>query len=182
MEQPDVTTGTGRTRPEVTGALAAMRELHSATEVLLDAVAARYRINRNDLHCLEILQREGEMNARRLAELSQLSPAAITKITDRLVAAGYVTREPSRDDRRAHLIRISAQHGELREAVWRPVVEAASALLGTLPSTEVRRMTTIVRDLSQVSREHARNLRREGPSVPDRSRAGTGSRADDQRR
>ncbi|MEH0937668.1 MarR family winged helix-turn-helix transcriptional regulator [Micromonospora psammae] len=154
-----MSTAPDQTPAEITGALTAMRELHSATEVLLDAVAARYGINRNDLHCLEILQREGEMNARRLAELSQLSPAAITKITDRLVAAGYATRQPSPDDRRAQLIRISAQHGELRAAVWRPVVEAASALLGTLPGTEVRRMTTVLRELSQVNREHARQLR-----------------------
>ncbi|GAB3999175.1 hypothetical protein GCM10029992_27180 [Glycomyces albus] len=53
------TTAAGdRTRAEA-NALQATRRLHAATEELLDAAAERYAIKRNDLRCLEILEREG---------------------------------------------------------------------------------------------------------------------------
>ncbi|PXY37186.1 MULTISPECIES: MarR family winged helix-turn-helix transcriptional regulator [Prauserella] len=139
-------------------AIRAARELHSATELLLDAVAARYGINRNDLHCLEILEREGPMNARRLARLAHLSPAAVTKVVDRLARAGYARRRPSSDDRRAQVIETTAEHGELRESVWHPVSDDATAALDGLPPTALRQFTGIARRLAEVTREHADRL------------------------
>lgn len=143
---------------DLAAALLATRELHSATEALLDVIAARYEINRNDLRCLEILEREGPMSPRRLAALSHLSQAAITKIVDRLAAAGYLSRRPSTDDRRAQVISTSTRHAELRAALWRPIVEDATAVLDTLPDEVLRQLTDVLRGLAETNRNHARRL------------------------
>lgn len=133
----------------------AARELHSATELLLDAVARRYGINRNDLHCLEIIEREGPVTAGALARLSHLSPAAVTKVIDRLAWAGYVIRRPSTDDRRAQVIAISTEHAELRTGIWGPVAGDALAVLGELAPAELGRFTEVLTRLAAVNREHA---------------------------
>ncbi len=139
-------------------ALLATRELHSATEALLDAIAARYGINRNDLRCLEILEREGPMNARRLAALSHLSQPAITKIVDRLVLAGYLSRRPSPVDRRAQVISTSNRDAELRASIWRPIVEEGTAVLGALPEEALQQLAEVLHRLAETTRGHARRL------------------------
>lgn len=145
-------------RADVADALRATRELHAEAEALLDAVAGRYGLNRNDLRCLEILQREGEMRARRLATLGNLSPAAVTKIVDRLEEAGYVTRRQSSEDRRAQVIGVSGRHAELRAAIWDPVHQDAVAVLGASSARELRSVTALLRRLAEVDRAHARRI------------------------
>ena len=143
---------------DLTAALLATRERHSATEALLDAISTRYGINRNDLRCLEILEREGPMSPRQLAVLSHLSQPAITKIVDRLAAAGYLSRRPSAEDRRAQVISTSTRHAELRAALWRPIVEDANTVLGTLSDDVLRQLTHVLRRLADTNRSHARRL------------------------
>ena len=135
-----------------------IRELQTAQDALLEAVAQRYAIGRNDLRCLEILQREGTMRAQRLAELSQLSPAAITKVADRLVAAGFVNRRPSEQDRRGQLLEVSERHAELRADTWDRVRADATALLSSLDLGELERLDRVVVQLTELNRTHARRI------------------------
>ncbi|MFB4315149.1 MarR family winged helix-turn-helix transcriptional regulator [Actinomadura sp. 21ATH] len=147
-----------RDRPDAIDALRAIRGLHAQTEALLDAIAGRYGLYRTDLRCLEILQREGEMRARRLAELSHLSPAAVTKVVDRLVTAGYATRRQSTQDRRAQIIGVSARHSAFRAAIWDPVQADAVAVLEAASAQELRTVITLVHRLTEVNRAHARSM------------------------
>ncbi|MBA8952191.1 MarR family winged helix-turn-helix transcriptional regulator [Actinomadura namibiensis] len=137
------------------GVLRAIRELHTETEALFDAVAERYGLNRNDLRCLELLQREGEMRAQRLAVLSHLSPAAVTKVVDRLVAAGYATRRQSAEDRRAQIIGVSERHADLRAVIWDPVHDDAVAVLESVSPQELHAVASVIHRLAEVNRTHA---------------------------
>ena len=143
---------------ETAAVVRAARELHAATEALLDAVAARYGVNRNDLRCLEILERDGPMTAGALAAASHLSPAAVTKVVDRLEGAGYATRRASRDDRRAHIVEVSDAHADLRDAVWQPLLGDAGQLLGARPARELRGLADDLRRLGELNRGHACRL------------------------
>lgn len=134
----------------------AVRELHAATEALLDAVAVHHDVNRTDLRYLEALEREGPMTAGRLAAVSHLSPAAVTEVVDRLHRAGYVTRRPSTEDRRAQVVATSAEHTDLRTAVRGPVADDAVAALGTRPPAESHRLAEDLRALGELSRVHVR--------------------------
>ncbi|WP_052423878.1 MarR family winged helix-turn-helix transcriptional regulator [Nonomuraea candida] len=146
-------------------ALDAVRELHAAHGALLESVAGRYGLNHNDLRCLEILQREGELRAQRLAGLSNLSPAAITKVVDRLVAAGYAVRRQSATDRRSQVIGLSDGHAELRAATWERVRADAIAVLDDVPDAELRGFVRLLGRLAEVNRAHARRLSA-GPPDP----------------
>jgi predicted ArsR family transcriptional regulator len=123
-----------------------------------DAVAARYGINRNDLRCLEILEREGPMTAGRLAAASHLSPAAVTKVIDRLDRAGYITRRSSTDDRRAHIVETSGGHADFRTTVWQPVIDDAATTFRSRPPAQLCGLAEDLRRLGELSRSHARRL------------------------
>lgn len=140
-------------------ALSASRQLHSSTEELLDAAAARYGINRNDLRCLEILEREGPMQPGRLAQASGLSPAAITKVLDRLEQAGYITRSDTGSDRRARQVRTSRRHARQRHDLWQPVVDTATAALAHLDHRELETVTAALTALAEANRRSAQLIR-----------------------
>ncbi|MCD0444978.1 MarR family transcriptional regulator [Glycomyces sp. A-F 0318] len=148
-------------RPEdaIAAALSATRLLHSATEALFDAAAERYGINRNDLRCLEILEREGPLRPGRLAQASGLSPAAITKVLDRLEQAGYITRSGEETDRRTRQVRTSDRHVRVRRDTWRPVVAAATDALAPLSEQQLQVLTAALTDLAEANRRSARHLR-----------------------
>jgi DNA-binding MarR family transcriptional regulator len=149
----------------IAAALSATRLLHSATEELLDAAAERYGINRNDLRCLEILEREGPLRPGRLAQASGLSPAAITKVLDRLEQAGHVTRSGEETDRRTRRVRTSDRHGRTRRDTWRPVVEAATDIFAHLSDQQLQALTATLTDLAEAHRQSARRLRTDSEQV-----------------
>ncbi|WP_197093732.1 MarR family winged helix-turn-helix transcriptional regulator [Nonomuraea sp. SBT364] len=143
---------------DAAAALNVIRELHATHGALLEAVAGRYGLNHNDLRCLEILQRRGELPAQRLAALSNLSPAAITKVVDRLVTAGYAVRRQSTTDRRSQVVHLSEGHAELRAATWDQVHADAVAVLDDVPPAELRRFVGLLGRLAEVNRAHALRL------------------------
>jgi DNA-binding MarR family transcriptional regulator len=141
--------------------LRSVRRLHGAVDALLDAAADTYQVNRTDLRCLEILDREGPLSATRLAEAARLSPAAVTKLLVRLRAAGFVRVEPASNDRRSILSTASGRHVELRESVWRPVVDGTAGLVAGLEPAELARVLDVLSALSDVAEEGAARLRRD---------------------
>lgn len=140
---------------EVEDVVEQLRRLHSSTEALFDAMASRYGINRTDLRCLEILNREGSMSARSLAERAALSPAAITKVVDRLSAAGYVTQGVDPADRRAHVLSVSTDFSGTRSTRWRPVVDFAARVLEPLTTDERGKLVRALSLLADSTREVA---------------------------
>ncbi len=153
-----VTPGPGPDLGPTLDVLRRIRELQAAQDALLEAVAQRYAIGRNDLRCLEILQREGTMRPQRLADLSHLSPAAITKVADRLVAAGCVNRRPSEQDRRGQLLEVSERHAELRADTWDRVRDDAIALLRSFEDDELEHLDRVVVQLTELNRTHTRRI------------------------
>ncbi|MBB3662580.1 MULTISPECIES: MarR family winged helix-turn-helix transcriptional regulator [Prauserella salsuginis group] len=150
--------------PDVAGpaVLDALRALHASHDVLLERVAERYGIGRNDLRCLEILEREGPMRPQHLAERSRLSPAAITKVADRLVRCGFVVRQTDEADRRGYVLRVSTGHGRLRASTWDAVRADATAALGELSPAEAALLVRIAAALTDINTRHAERL--EGPT------------------
>ncbi|MFD1717490.1 MarR family winged helix-turn-helix transcriptional regulator [Georgenia deserti] len=145
-------------RDTATAMLEAVRMLHASHDALLERAAERYGISRNDLRCLEVLQREGPMRPQQLAVRSQLSPAAITKVTDRLVAAGFVERRPVEGDRRGHLLGLSGHRADLRQETWDGVRDDALAELATLEPADARRFARTLTALAAINSAHAERL------------------------
>jgi DNA-binding MarR family transcriptional regulator len=119
-----------------------VRRSQSATDRFDQAVADSLGLNRTDMRCLDVLQREGPVTAGRLAEMTGLTSGAMTVALDRLERAGYARRVRDGADRRRVLVELTpralrdasrfyAEHAELAERLYqRYTVEQLELLLG----------------------------------------------------
>lgn len=85
--------------------LAAQR---SATDAVMmhQAVADRLGLHVTDLRCLNLLRLGGSATAGELAARTGLTTGAVTRMIDRLLKSGYVSREHDEQDRRRVIVRV----------------------------------------------------------------------------
>jgi len=83
-----------------------VRRSQNATDRFDQAVADALGLNRTDMRCLDVLQREGSVTAGRLAEQTGLTSGAMTTALDRLERAGYARRVRDESDRRRVLVEL----------------------------------------------------------------------------
>jgi DNA-binding MarR family transcriptional regulator len=111
-----------------------IRRSQAATDRYDQAVADAIGLNRTDMRCLDVIQREGPVPAGRLADETGLTTGAITTVLDRLERAG----DPA--DRRRVLVELApearsgagdyyGEHMALGERVFRRYSEDQLALL-----------------------------------------------------
>ncbi|HUB74523.1 MAG TPA: MarR family transcriptional regulator [Solirubrobacteraceae bacterium] len=84
-----------------------IRRSQNATDRFDSAVAEALGVNRTDMRCLDVLEREGPVPAGRLAEATGLTSGAITSVLDRLERAGYARRVSDPSDRRRVLVELA---------------------------------------------------------------------------
>jgi DNA-binding MarR family transcriptional regulator len=106
----------------------AAAEFGDAADAVDEAAAVVFGINRTDLRLLGAVL-HGPLTAGDVAAAVRLSPAAATTAIQRLVARGYLTREPDPADRRRAVVALTASARELAERVYGPVGEAGVAAL-----------------------------------------------------
>jgi DNA-binding MarR family transcriptional regulator len=98
-----------------------VRATQSAVDELDEAAAKALGVNRTDMRCLDIIDREGAVTAGRLAEASGLTTAAVTAVLDRLERAGYARRvRDDRDRRRVH-VELTPLVRERIGTIWGPL-------------------------------------------------------------
>jgi DNA-binding MarR family transcriptional regulator len=117
-----------------------VRRSQNATDRFDQAVADTIGINRTDLRCLDVIQREWPVAAGRLAEQMGLTTGAITTVIDRLERAGYARRVRDQNDRRRVLVEptldalegaddLYAEHAALAERSYQRYSEQELQLL-----------------------------------------------------
>src|SRR3984957_13831233 len=84
-----------------------VRRSQNATDRFDQAVADALGLNRTDMRCLDIIEREGPVPAGRLAEETGLTSGAITTVLDRIERAGYARRVSDASDRRRVLVELT---------------------------------------------------------------------------
>ena len=120
--------------------LVEVRASQNATDRFDQAVADALGLNRTDMRCLDILDREGRMTAGRLAEATGLTTGAVTTVLDRLEQAGYARRVRDTDDRRRVYVEVTeethrragsfyAEHAALAESLYTHYSEVEIELL-----------------------------------------------------
>ena len=85
------------------GFVEACRGLHAAVDQLDSSVAKMVGIARNDLRCLNLLEREPRTPGAIAAAL-KLTTGSVTTLLDRLESLDFLERRPAPHDRRALLI------------------------------------------------------------------------------
>jgi len=117
-----------------------VRRSQNATDRFDQAVADALGLNRTDMRCLDVLEREGPVSAGRLAEATGLTTGAMTTALDRLERAGYARRVRDTADRRRVLVeatpqalqdvgRFYSEHAALSERLYERYTEAQLELL-----------------------------------------------------
>jgi DNA-binding MarR family transcriptional regulator len=86
-----------------------VRRSQNATDRFDQAVADAIGINRTDLRCLDVIQRDGPVPAGRLADETGLTTGAITTVLDRLERAGFARRVRDPTDRRRVLVEVTPE-------------------------------------------------------------------------
>ncbi|MFE0134678.1 MarR family winged helix-turn-helix transcriptional regulator [Streptomyces sp. NPDC059037] len=103
----DAKTGRRDGRADVLERLtAAGRENSAVTVMFHSAVAARQGLSATENKTLDLLERDGPLTAKELAERTTLAPASVTGLVDRLEGKGFVRRVKHPTDKRRVLIEI----------------------------------------------------------------------------
>jgi DNA-binding MarR family transcriptional regulator len=86
-----------------------VRRSQNATDRFDQAVADAIGLNRTDMRCLDVIQREGPVPAGRLADETGLTTGAITTVLDRLERGGFARRVRDPNDRRRVLVEVTPE-------------------------------------------------------------------------
>ncbi|WP_257930209.1 MarR family winged helix-turn-helix transcriptional regulator [Brevibacterium sp. 239c] len=115
------------TQPEITQCMSvmeALRHWREADRALAEASRRYMRLNESDMRAIRMLmqaQKQGQIiTPRDIAHEVGISSASTTKLIDRLVAAGHLTRAPHPKDQRTLCIYVTPQTAQAaRETVGR---------------------------------------------------------------
>jgi DNA-binding MarR family transcriptional regulator len=123
--------------------LGAHRRLRSRDSRVTGAIGfAHYRL-------LSELRREGALTASHLAQASDLAPATVTEMLDTLVAAGLVTRERDKDDRRVIRASLTSRGRRAYDAKKARFVKAWGKELSDLDPEALNGATVVLERLAQ---------------------------------
>jgi DNA-binding MarR family transcriptional regulator len=118
----------------------AIREAGAASDVFDEAVAARLGINRTDLLCLDLIEREQPMTAGDVARKSGLTTGAVTAVLDRLERRQLVRRTRDASDRRKVLVELVPEAAQVVLELYAPLGKNTETALRSLSDGELKRM------------------------------------------
>jgi DNA-binding MarR family transcriptional regulator len=118
-------------------------------------------LNLTDLRCFEMIARSTErpITAKRLAEFTGLTTAAITGVVDRLEAGGFVRRTPHPSDRRQIALEpVEAAVQRITE-LYQPLQRGMNAFVGEYSDEELALIADYLERATEVIVEATRELR-----------------------
>ncbi|GAB3703359.1 MarR family winged helix-turn-helix transcriptional regulator [Nocardiopsis oceani] len=109
------------------------------------------------------IARHGTVTQRQLADLLSVTPRNVTKLLDALQRDGFVSRTSDTDDRRAILVRLTAQGEESTASLKEQAAALADDLFGDVPPDE---LASFVHALDRVAVYFADPPETTGPAPP----------------
>lgn len=136
------------------------RELSTAVVLFHEAVARLSGLSAADHKALDLIGRTGPQTAGEIARATDLSPAAVTGLVDRLEGAGYVRRARDPADRRRVIVSAVPNSRKDIEKVFAEL----SAAMGEMMSRYDARQQALIEDYVtrtiEILREQTRRLSR----------------------
>jgi DNA-binding MarR family transcriptional regulator len=154
----------------------AVGAFRTATDVVDEAVAGAFAVNRTDLRLIQALQVAGQLTAGELASSVGLSPAATTTAIGRLVAAGHVTRTRNERDRRQTLVSLTPSALALGDQAFGVMVQAGRRLLRRYTPDQLLVIKDFMQQARQVEISHAEKLANRAPTSRNRTNSRTTSK------
>lgn len=105
-----------------------------------DLVARSLGVTPTETQCLYVLSRFGPSTPSEIARRVNLSSGATTRMLDRLLAAGYITRTPDPSDRRRVVIEPAGDGIERIGRLYEPLNADLAALMADFDAAELRKV------------------------------------------
>ncbi|OOC54393.1 MULTISPECIES: MarR family winged helix-turn-helix transcriptional regulator [Nocardiopsis] len=151
------------TDPAATGAELGWR-LSTAVVLFHEAVGQRLGLRALDHRALGLIEREGPLTAGALAELTGLTPGAVTGLVDRLSRLGYVRRVPDPADRRRVLVSADTEARPDLADAFTGLSRAMGDLVAKYDDTELAAITDYVTNTIDILYAQTRRLGAPGPT------------------
>jgi DNA-binding MarR family transcriptional regulator len=135
-----------------------VRRSQSATDRFDQAVADSIGLNRTDMRCLDVIDREGPVPAGRLAEETGLTSGAITTALDRLERAGFAHRVRDENDRRRVLVALAPGLRESANDFYTAHVAAAERIYRRYTLAQLELLLEFVREGRELNEREAARL------------------------
>jgi DNA-binding MarR family transcriptional regulator len=132
-----------------------VRRSQNATDRFDQAVADALGLNRTDMRCLDVLEREGPVPAGRLADATGLTSGAITTVLDRLERADYARRVSDPSDRRRVLVEITPHAREAANSFYASHAALSEQLYQRYTRSQLELLLQFVRQGREFNDEHA---------------------------
>jgi DNA-binding MarR family transcriptional regulator len=159
-----------RTRQQLLDDVAmAVGSFRTATDIVDEAVAGAFSVNRTDLRLIQALQVAGQLTAGELARTVGLSPAATTTAIGRLVTAGHATRTRNDRDRRQTLVSLTPSALAIGDQAFGVMVQKGRALLRRYTPEQLLVIQDFMQRARQVEITHAKKLANRAPNVASRA-------------
>ncbi|MEV3901436.1 MarR family transcriptional regulator [Mycobacterium sp. NPDC050551] len=123
-----------------------------------DLVARRLGVSPTETQCLYVLARFGPATPGELARRVNLSSGATTRMLDRLLAAGYITRSPDPHDRRRVVIAPAGDGIARVAAMYEPLNADLAGLLTDFGGADLQRLARFARAAEEVTEGRIREL------------------------
>jgi DNA-binding MarR family transcriptional regulator len=135
-----------------------VRRSHNATDRFDQAVADALGLNRTDMRCLDVIEREGPVPAGRLAEATGLTSGAITTVLDRIERAGYARRVNDASDRRRVLVELTPKTQTETMRFYQPHMALSERLYETYTRKQLELLLEFARTGREFNEHHAAEI------------------------
>lgn len=112
-----------------------------------------------DLKCLDIINESGPINPSELANETGLTTGTITALVDRLVDAGYVTRQNDPNDRRKILISSNKEKLQDVRELYISLARATAELCDRYSDKELNSIFDFMKQITNVVQIETGNLK-----------------------
>jgi DNA-binding MarR family transcriptional regulator len=140
------------------------RDFATAVVVFHEAVGRLLGLSAVERKSLDLLHRLGPVTAGTIGEHTGLTTGAVTRLIDRLTAAGYVERAPDPDDRRKVVVRLlpNERMDALMASAFVPFGEDLAKVMANYDEAETRVILDWVRRTTEVLVANTRRVEQSG--------------------
>ena len=139
-----------RLDPEVEGAVDRICKLNKRFDTMLEHAVEAFGLNKGEFKVLITLRQHNDdftMSPGELGDELLLSSGAMTNRLDRLEAARFIAREPDPDDRRALIVRLTADGVKKIDEAVNAAAHNEAAVVSVLSPAEQKRLNVLLRKL-----------------------------------
>jgi DNA-binding MarR family transcriptional regulator len=138
-----------------------VRRSQEATARFDDAVGDALGLNRTDMRCIDVLQREGRVTAGELAEATGLTSGAMTTALDRLERAGFARRVRDAGDRRKVVVEVVPNAVKAAERFYGEHIAMSERLYRRYSQEQIELLLQFVREGREFNERRAAEVERE---------------------